>query len=586
MKHLICLILLSALTLATVQCSDEPVEFQEFHGYGSRSIAPEDTSETNPTLLTDWENCKTVKLNEVSSNGENEEVSLPWREGVGTALDSKFCSDIKAADGWIMLFHTFCKSNTDVDLSYMCLYNKFTGYLKVFYYSKTRDLGSSTIWNLSSSVSNVPQPLFADLEYFSQPIEGDGTYSIWSATADNMITSGQTGLTSGWNGFEFRIGEYHPKIATEKLRIQAFNTAYMNIKIDGVTESITNGTITTNASSYSGGKKVDALVSVGGSTAKGLVDKFAKKHLDKSFLGINIKDIVANVAVGNYVSAFMSGLGCIFKGLFKQEPTVSEVKLQSNGTLTLQGKADVPLTSTAKPLTFDFDSIFSKSSDIKELGVWNLKKKPTIYYDRYTKFENEHKFTVKEIQLGLLDFTGSADYPETRIYIYNPHNEVVFNPAIKDFVKSYSVNVALIDVEGGNRVLNNIGKHIIAFNRDNEFKTDSIRNIRVYGVDSFKTGISGSIYDYPDGLFNEDTEFYVDWGENVGGNRAAVVTLTMNVDYNGKQMSFTESRVYDVIYEPYSPDWMVQTADNPPYAVVINKKGYNLMGLKLPTQYR
>lgn len=282
----------------------------------------------------------------------------------------------------------------------------------------------------------------------------------------------------------------------------------------------------------------------------------------------------------------MSGLGCIFKGLFKQEPTVSEVKLQSNGTLTLQGKADVPLTSTAKPLTFDFDSIFSKSSDIKELGVWNLKKKPTIYYDRYTKFENEHKFTVKEIQLGLLDFTGSADYPETRIYIYNPHNEVVFNPAIKDYVKSYSVNVALIDVEGGNRVLNNIGKHIIGFNRDNEFKTDSIRNIRVYGVDSFKTGISGSIYDYPDGLFNEDTEFYVDWGENVGGNRAAVVTLTMNVDYNGKQMSFTESRVYDVIYEPYSPDWMVQTADNPPYAVVINKKGYNLMGLKLPTQYR
>ena len=81
-------------------------------------------------------------------------------------------------------------------------------------------------------------------------------------------------------------------------------------------------------------------------------------------------------------------------------------------------------------------------------------------------------------------------------------------------------------------------------------------------------------------------QFYVDWGENVGGNRAAVVTLTMNVDYNGKQMSFTESRVYDVIYEPYSPDWMVQTADNPPYAVVINKKGYNLMGLKLPTQYR
>lgn len=583
MKSYIHLSLIFAVALASVQCSEESIEFQESYGYGSRSIAPEDTSETNPTLLTDWENCKTVKLNETAPNGENLVVTVPWRSGTSTSLNSDFCDDIKKADGWSMLFHTFCKSNHDVDLSYMCFYNKFTGFLKVFYYSRTKDTGTSTIWNLSSADYITPQPFFADLEYFSQAIEGENTYSVWSATADNMITDGQTGLTSGWNGFEFRIGEYHPTISTKKLRIRAFNTAYTNIKIDGVAELTTDGTITTtNSTTTSGGKIVGAVAKVGGSEAKSLVDSFATKHLDKSFLGINFKDIITSVAKNDYISAFKSGLGCIFKGLFKKEPTVQEVKLQTNGTLTLQGSADTPLTSSVKSLEFDIDSILSNGA-ISALGVWNLKKKPTVYYDRYTKFENNDKFTEYQINVGILDFSGPVAYPETHVDKY--HLQVVFNPSIKDYVKNYSVDVGLIDVVGGNRNLNNKGKHIIEFNRDNDIKIDPDRNIQVYGVDSLKYWILGSMYDYPHDLINEDTQFYVDWGENVGGNRAAVVTVTMNIDYGGKQMSFTESRVYDVDYKPYSPSWMVHEADNPPYSVVINKKEYNLMNMNLPTQY-
>lgn len=454
----------------------------------------------------------------------------------------------------------------------------------MFYYSKTQDTGTSTIWNLSSADYITPQPLFADLEYFSQPIEGEKTYSVWSATADNMISVGKTDLTSGWNGFEFRIGEYHPTNSIGKLQISAFNTAYIDIKIDGVTESTTNGTITTtNSTTTSGGKIVGAVANVGGSEAKDLVDSFATKHLNKSFLGINFKNIITSIATKDYISAFKSGLGCIFKGLFKKEPTAQEVKLQTNGTLTLQGSAQYDLTSCVNPLEFDLDSVLSNSTGISALGVWNLKKKPTVYYDRYTKFENYDKFTEYQIMVGILDFCGFAVCPETHTNIYD--NEVVFNPAIKDYVKTYSVNIGLIDVVGGNRNLNNKGKHIIEFNRDNDIKIDTDRNIQVYGVDSLKTSVMGSIYDYPYDLFNEDSQFYVDWGENVGGNRAAVVTVTMDIDYGGKQMSFTESRVYDVDYKPYSPWWMEQEADNPPYSVVINKKGYNLMNMKLPTEY-
>lgn len=580
MKHFIYLLLLSALALTSVQCSDEAMEFQEYHGFGSRGIAPDEPSETNPTLLTDWENCKTIKLNQVSPNWENIEVTLPWQNGANTALNSNFCEDIKSADGWTMLFHTFCKSNVDVDLSYMCFYNKFTGYLKVFYYSNEKDDGTSTIWNLSSADCSTPQPLFADLEYFSQPIEGDNTYSVWSATADNMMSTGHTGLSSGWNGFEFRIGEYHPKNATNKLSIMAFNTAYTNIKIDGVTESTTNGTITTtNSSESSGGKAVGALASLGGSKAKDLVDSIATKHLDKSFLGINFKNLLTSIAKNDYISAFKSGLGFIFKGLFKQTPTVQEVKLQTNGTITLQGSAESPLTSSVKPLTFSLDSVLSNDNGTTALGIWNLRKKPIVYYNRYTKFENFNDFTDDEFAKNIFDFNGAAEYPAT--HINNSDIEIVFNPDIKGYVKSYSATIGLIDVTGGNRVLNNKGKNIIEYNPANIIKRDSGKS--VYGITPLKFGCYGLLCNCPMGSIDENTEFHIDWGENVGGNRAAVVTLTMDIDYNGKHMSFTESRVYDVIYKPYSTSSMEWEANNPPHSIIINQEKYQVFGFRLPT---
>lgn len=532
----------------------------------------------------------------------------------------QFCHDIKAADGWSMLFHTFCKDNVDVDLSYMCFYNKFTGYMKIFYFTNVKDAGTSTIWSISSADNQTPQPIFADLEYFSQPLEGDNTYSILSATADNMIPGTKSGLEKGWNGFEFRVGEYHPNISTAKLSIKAYNTLYTDYKIDGVTESATNGTITTtNTVPTSGGKTVGAIANVSGQAAKDVVDSYASKHLNKTFLGFNLANIVTSVATGNYVSAFKSGLGFIFKGLFRKEPTVSEVKLQTNGTVTLQGSAETPLTSEVSPLEFDLKKILSNRKNIyadstifdrpgrfdtisfpiiphyfattypairynpkTELGVWNLKEKPVVYYDRYTKFENGFEFTEDEMKGGIFDFNGTTYYPTT--HVNTSEIKVVFNPDIKDYVTSYSINVGLIDVEGGNRNLNNSGKHVIYPDTQNNIKTDRDRHISVYGVDSLYLSLSGSIYDYPLDLFNKDTQFYLDWGENVGGNRAAVVTLTMDIDYNGKKMSFTESRVYDVVYKPYSPWWLEQQVNNPPYSMIINdRNSYNVIGMDLPT---
>ena len=624
MKHLLYLFSFLMLAIASLQCSDELTDIQQSDGPLSRAIAPIDTSETNPYLMTSWENCRTVKLNVVEPNGANKEVTLPWRDGAESSLSSKFCEDIKSADGWKMIFHTFCKSNTDVDLSYMGLYNIFTGYLKVFYYSPNPDVGTSTIWHISSADRELPQPLFADLEYFSQPLEGDNYFTIWSVTADNMRTVTQSGLKHGWNGFEFRVGEYHPENTTEKICIDAYNTAYINMSIAGVTESTTNGTITTtNSSSSSGGKTVDALVSLGGNEAKQLVDSFAVHNLNKTFWGINVKNIVTSIAKQDYVSAIKSGLGFIFKGLFKKEPTVQEVKLQTNGTVTLDGKGSMELTSAVVAITFDLGKVMTAGKPIlldsikpiyprdslhpgpvvpgpiepgpigpqymatinpaltnlsfTSLGVWNLKKKPTIYYDRYTKFENGYEFSDKDFIGGMLDFNGMVEFPNTRV----DDIEVVFNPVIRHYVRSYNVSVGMIDVEGGNRRFNNRGKNIISLDRRNLLKNDQARNIQVYGVDYYESPLAGSLYDYPSNIINNDTQLYIDWGDNVGGYRAAVVTLTMDVDYKGKKMSFTESRIYDVVYKPYTNPGLESFVNNPPETYVLNQPGNKIIGFYL-----
>lgn len=92
MNRILSLLLLLTLALASVQCSDNVIETMEPDGPLGRGIAPVDKSETNPTLLTDWENCKTVKLNELGSNGQNLEATLPWQDGVITSLNSNFAT--------------------------------------------------------------------------------------------------------------------------------------------------------------------------------------------------------------------------------------------------------------------------------------------------------------------------------------------------------------------------------------------------------------------------------------------------------------------------------------------------------------
>ena len=601
MKHTV-LSLLLATVFAFTSCTDtaflpEPPAPDD----GSRAIVPGNQSETNPTLLTDWENCPTIYLNEVSGGGQPIAVTAPWANGVSTVLENTFRTDIKKADGWIMLFHTFTRANEDPGQAYLCLYNRFTGYVKVFYYATKPNTTTNSVWTISSNDLNTPRALFSDSEYFSQPLESDNNYTVWSITADNMVTSGHSGIKQGWNGFEFRVGEYNPENSEGTFSIDAYNTTYTNFNFNGEETSTTTGTITTintNSQSVVNNALAKAAINQTGEQAKKAIDKFAESNLNKNFLGINFKDILAKVSAGDYANAITSGVGFVFKSLFKKDPkySVSEVKLQTQGTITLQGNSETPTVATIDGLSFTMKDILTPTIDpskpiiivprpytalselriIKtELGVWNLKKKPTLYYERYTKFRDEVG-AFEDYGGGALDFHGMLDLPQTRV----GDIEVVFNPDIAPYVKSYSVSTGVIDVVGGNRSINNKGKAIIEYNRANKL-TES-NGITVYGVNNWDRDFYTFIDGIPSNIgLSNDTQLYVDWGENVGGNRAAVVTLTMNVDYNGRQFSLTESRVYDVTYAPTTNNLPVSYFNNPPSSYILNQAGNTIYSSNL-----
>lgn len=415
-----------------------------------------------------------------------------------------------------------------------------------------------------------------------------------------MLNSTLSALSFGWNGFEFRVGAYNPKNSEGDFDIRAYNTTYTNFSFTGEETSTTTGTITTintNEKSIADNALAKAVINCTSEQAKNTVDTLASKFLDKSILGINFKDILSNLKVDDYAKAITNGLGYIFKSIikFKKQPTysVSDVKLQTKGTITLKGTSSTQTAACIEQLTFSLKNILEadrttpkENSDIYdklsaatnskiELGVWNLKKKPTLYYERYTKFANELGIP-EDHNGGAIDFHGMLDYPQTRV----GDIEVIFNPAIAKYIKSYSVTTGVIDVVGGNRSINNKGKLVIAYNRDNKLtSTDSITS---YGVDY----LNRDLFLMVDGLLdkvsiNNDTQLYIDWGDNVGGNRAAVVTLTMDVNYNGNEFSYTESRVYDVVYAPTTNGLPVSYFNNPPSSYILNQAGNTIYSSNL-----
>lgn len=558
MKKLI-FIIFGLLALMTTACSSDDIEplmpTEEVQSRAGIGTLP-----PNPMLLKNWEICNTIKI--LGSQGVEISVATPWNKVNNSYIDGTFATDVKKTDGWVMLFHTFNNLTTDPDLNYMCLYNRFSGMMKFFYYSHTEDEGTLTMWDVRSNTS-TPQALFANYGYFSNALNGNTNFSNFSLMLENASIEGST-LRSGWNGFEFKVTEYQRQIATSVIAFAAYNTVFSEYNFDGQTTSTTTGTITTvNGSTniLQDNVVTDAVLASVGDEAEKYAQNIAKKLPKKNFWDLPITKILNSITSGNVAGAIADGFGFLFKSLIKPNtPTVSEVSLQTNGTLKMAGNGLTKKLSCVKPLSIDlnglitYNSASTSSPNISTLansskknvylGVWNLKNKPTVNYCRYSKIVNYEQLPDKDTRF--FDVNGIVYLPEMSISDVN----IEFNPDIQPYIKSYSVKTAMIDVTGGNRTLpsnKNINQFYI--NRSNFIVNES--NVDIYGINENQyQNFKGFVFEIPDGVnINNDTQLYYDWGTNATGNRAVAVIVTWTVEFEGNTQTFTESRVYDVNYK-------------------------------------
>lgn len=232
---------LATLILTMTSCSDdqmleapnntvEPPMSRAIVGMGN-------VSTSNPNLISDWENQEMITLNTLNAALQGEKVTAPWANGCMTELLQDFRKDIRKADGWKMLFHTFNKAGGDKNLNYMFFYNIFTGIIKVFYYYEGDTGGSTLQWDIHSDKFKDEKNLeFEHFSFFDNP---DYLYPIKEDAAEygriilNNATPGAR-PSKGWNGFEFKLARYATDLASTDITITPIDAVITDFNFDGI----------------------------------------------------------------------------------------------------------------------------------------------------------------------------------------------------------------------------------------------------------------------------------------------------------------------------------------------------------------
>lgn len=385
--------ILSLLTL--LSCQDIAV-FESQDTLKARATVDSDgdnISISNPTLINNWENVTVIRLN-TEGDTNSHRVTSPWTEGSSGPLSADFRNDIKSEDGWKMLFHTFKEIGLDENQNYMCFYNMFTGYLKIFYYYEGENTYQGTQWYVKVS-NDQNSGIFNLVDYISKPNSECPNNEI---QLSNMAYLGPTtGLVPGWNGFEFEV-PYCTDYKNLTFQIGAYDKKIESFHFEGKENSMAVGTITSKKEEVP--SIVNGIANIVGGEAKKVIDNI----VDSAHLGTKLTSLITNISSGGYVSAIKAGL----KLIFGKTTIVSEdIKLTTTSSIVMSGTASSVETVGIPVLNFNFYNTMnptttndiasssrsyiyntSDTNDVHYLGVWSMSTPPSIVHRRLTPLTN------------------------------------------------------------------------------------------------------------------------------------------------------------------------------------------------------
>lgn len=504
---------------------------------------------SNPYLLENWEKVDRIILNTLGAK----EVTVPWGSGSSSSLPETFRKDIKKEDGWKMIFHTFKKVGLDEKQNYICFYNQFTGYLKFFYFYEGDKGNQGTQWFIMTSEGQKVK-LLEEPTYLAKINTESATNDI--LLFSNLVGNPISGIEPGWNGFEFQVPYYSTDLTDMDFVIGAYNKQITDYNFLGKTELSTVGTITSSKKNDFGLSK--GIANISGSDAKKLIDKLGENIFgDKVVLGKKVIDLITSIPTSGYISAIKSGLNLIFG---KTTTTTSEVKLTTTGSINISGTSSTEVTAGIPSLSFNLYEILNPSKENKHyLGVWSLKEKPAVYYNRISQITGVS--TIGMDANGKKIIKGNTDFPTIQRCVLNTE----INPDILPYISKSSFSAKYIlckTLQGESYKYSSHDFHeaynmTLLYSDENQLFYEG----DLVGQRSIEANVVHNA--------NTSQTYFYDWGNVRDGKILAVVSFNVTFLYEGKETEITQSRVYDVSYgvdSTVSPE----QRHNPPYSIVVN----------------
>lgn len=356
------------LTILTA-CSDEQIS-PTSDPISRGIIAPEgNTSDSNPTLISDWESVDRIFLNSGRC------VISPWTDGCSSDLPSEFLNDVSSSRGWTMLFHTFQAVGDEADQNYMVFYNFFTGYLKVFYYLEETCPATSTIWFICGPDHQTFRFLEPD-QFVCRPetsIESSTQSGVYIPNIrEENFGSNISGASRGWNGFSYQVPSYAMDLTDCQFKIGAFNRILstfegfgnINANISGSSVSITQPRYTTGSES----RIYQGLANYAGANAENFINGLLDQNKDNSSsinIGKDLLGIAASAVKGDIIGILEAGWAKIFgRSTLSHYETTTKACFSSEGRLTLHGEVQTDETSPIPTLSFNLSKVLRCQSSL------------------------------------------------------------------------------------------------------------------------------------------------------------------------------------------------------------------------------
>lgn len=598
------LVAIAAAAFFSACTDDDAIEPQVFVNEGRGLVTVLTASESNPNLISEWEHVSEIVLNQVGGGGSDIIVSTPWVDGVSTKLSSDFCKDIKKANGWVMLFHTFKRKGLDPKQNYICFYNLFTGVLKVFYYFEGGPSATNTTWFIKAD-SATPFKTLDEPSYFSLP---DNEASV--NTANKLLFMNESitepnALEVGWNGFEYQVPRYSTDFSSCRFTIGAYSHTINSVTLNGDAKLNTSGVVNSVTTNYATTDRygVDGIATYSGKKA----EDYIKSRLPGKVSFWLWNDILnAAPGFGNSIvkSAISKGLGFLFGRTTTATNyyTTSDVRLNTIGNLSYKGTLTETNTAGIPTVTFDLWSILNPYSlpvatspwelsslvtpvvplrnYLSNLGTWTVTEKPVTYWDFC------QPLSISEFINSDCEFIGTVPTPKITRYDLN----VKFNRYIEQYITSHEVKVDFLFHKGPTTgtFWSNVfpydeanAKHeeqamsFLRSHHDSQISRSTLYSdsiLSYYGIPEHVNRNCRVLADFTRDLFNENTQWYLHWDLPPRINTVALVTVTMDITYCGHTFQVKETRQYLCNNARDSNTLNPSSLHNPPYTIVLTSR--------------